>query len=363
MTLFLAGDVMPGRGLDQALPQSVDPGLFESHVRDARVYLRLAEGANGPIDVPLEPGAVWGAALADLERVGPAARVVNLETAVTDAGRPWRAKGIHYRMHPANLRLLTAAAIDVAVLANNHVLDWGREGLADTLRALAHTGVQGVGAGEDAKQAWAPVVVPTPAGRLLVVAACFLDAGVPPDWRAGPDRSGVALVTDTSNRGADALARHVLARRRPGDRVVLSLHWGPNWGYAVAPWKRAFAHRLIDAGAADLVHGHSSHHPLGIEVYRGRAILYGCGDLINDYEGIGGRGAYRGDLSLLYLPTFASDGALAALELVPMRLRRFQLERAPVEGARWLMRTLDRESRAFGARVEAAGDRLAVRWT
>ena len=362
MTLFLAGDVMPGRGIDQALPRSVDPCLFESHVRDARVYLRLAERANGPIDVPLEPAAVWGETLAELEGVRPAVRVVNLETAVTDAGRPWPSKGIHYRMHPANLRLLTAAGIDVAVLANNHVLDWGREGLTDTLRALAPTGVQGVGAGENADAAWAPAVVPTPAGRLLVVAAGFLDAGVPPDWRPGPDRSGVALVTDTSNPGADALARHVLARRRPGDRVVLSLHWGPNWGYAVEPWKRAFAHRLIDAGAADLVHGHSSHHPLGIEVHRERAILYGCGDLINDYEGIGGREAYRGELSLLYLPTLAPDGALMALELVPMRLRRFRLERAPCQDASWLRRTLDRESRAFGTRVEAAGDRLAVRW-
>ncbi len=362
MTLFLAGDVMPGRGIDQALPRSVDPCLFESHVRDARVYLRLAERANGPIDVPLEPAAVWGETLAELEGVRPAVRVVNLETAVTDAGRPWPSKGIHYRMHPANLRLLTAAGIDVAVLANNHVLDWGREGLTDTLRALAPTGVQGVGAGENADAAWAPAVVPTPAGRLLVFAAGFLDAGVPPAWRAGPDRSGVALVTDTSERGADALADRVLASRRPGDRVVLSLHWGPNWGYEVAPWKRAFARRLIDAGAADLVHGHSSHHPLGIEVHRGRAILYGCGDLINDYEGIGGRDAYRGELALLYLPTVASDGALAALDLVPLRLRRFRLERAPDEDARWLMRTLDRESRAFGARVEAVGDRLAVRW-
>jgi poly-gamma-glutamate synthesis protein (capsule biosynthesis protein) len=89
-----------------------------------------------------------------------------------------------------------------------------------------------------------------------------------------------------------------------------------------------------------VVHGHSSHHPKAIELYRGRAILYGCGDLINDYEGIGGYESYRPGLAALY---FVTPGA--GLEAVPFRLRRFRLERAPEADARWLARTLGMEIR------------------
>lgn len=67
---------------------------------------------------------------------------------------------------------------------------------------------------------------------------------------------------------------------------IPALGWG-NWGYGVTRRTREFAHELLDHAGVDLIHGHSSHHPLGIEVYRDKLILYGCGDFINDYEGIG----------------------------------------------------------------------------
>ena len=119
--------------------------------------------------------------------------------------------------------------------------------------------------------------------------------------------------------------------------------------------ERAFAHRLIDAGAADVLHGHSSHHPRGIEFYRGRLILYGCGDFINDYEGIGGHESYRPELCLMYFASLdAADGTVRQLALAPMRVRRFRLQRATEEETGWLQHTLDRESRAFGTRVEHA---------
>ncbi|MDF1522605.1 MAG: CapA family protein [Trueperaceae bacterium] len=356
MRLFLAGDVMLGRGIDQVLARSVDPVLYEAYVRDARAYVALAERANGPIGAPLAPAAPWGEALAVLADAAPDARVVNLESAATAHGAPWPGKGIHYRMHPANVDVLMVASIDVAGLANNHVLDWGRAGLLETLAALHGVGIATAGAGADGDAAWRPAAVATPSGRLLVVAAGFADAGIPAAWAAAAGRAGVALVNDPSPAGADALAAHVASLRAPGARVVVSLHWGPNWGYDVPAWQRAFAHRLVETGGADVVHGHSSHHPKGLEVHHGRLILYGSGDLINDYEGIGGHDRYRGDLSLLVLPSLASDGALAALELVPMRTRRFRLERAPHADARWLARRLDEASRAFGTHVRLTGD-------
>jgi poly-gamma-glutamate synthesis protein (capsule biosynthesis protein) len=123
--LFLSGDVMLGRGVDQILPHPVDPALAEPYVRDAREYVALAEAVNGPIPRPVDPSYPWGEALDVLERAAPDARIVNLETAVTAGGERAPGKPLHYRMHPANLPALTVARPDVCVLANNHVLDHG----------------------------------------------------------------------------------------------------------------------------------------------------------------------------------------------------------------------------------------------
>jgi poly-gamma-glutamate synthesis protein (capsule biosynthesis protein) len=337
--LCLAGDVMTGRGIDQALPHAAPPDLYEPYVRSARDYVALAEQANGPIPRPLGFDYVWGDALAELERRRPDARIVNLETAVTARGSPWRSKSIHYRMHPRNVPCLTAARLDCCVLANNHVLDWGYDGLHDTLETLHAAGIRTAGAGRDAHEAQAPAVVEVQGGkRVLVFAYAAASSGVPPDWAAG-NGPGVNFLPDLSMDTCRSIAGEVGKNRRQGDIVVISLHWGENWGYEVSAAEREFAHGLIDAGV-DVVHGHSSHHPKAIELYRGRAILYGCGDLINDYEGIGGYESYRPGLAALY---FVTPGA--GLEAVPFRLRRFRLERAPEADARWLARTLGMEIR------------------
>src|SRR5512133_1189507 len=133
VTLFLCGDVMTGRGIDQILPHSAPPQLFEPYVRDARKYVELAERQSGPIPRPVDFAYVWGDALAELQRRQPTVKLINLETSLTADGMHWPGKGIHYRMHPANVPLLTTAGIDVVALANNHVLDWGYAGLAQTL--------------------------------------------------------------------------------------------------------------------------------------------------------------------------------------------------------------------------------------
>ena len=124
VTLFLCGDVMTGRGVDQILPHPGDPRLFEHYVNSALDYLQLAEEVSGPIAKPVDFGYIWGDALAELERERPNARIINLETAVTSSDDAWPGKGINYRMHPANAPCLATAKIDCCVLANNHVLDW-----------------------------------------------------------------------------------------------------------------------------------------------------------------------------------------------------------------------------------------------
>ena len=161
---------------------------------------------------------------------------------------------------------------------------------------------------------------------------------------------------DLSDRTLAGLADRVQSARRAGDLLIGSIHWGGNWGYAIFAAERNFAHRLVDAGF-DVVHGHSSHHPKAIEVYRDRLVLYGCGDFLNDYEGISGYEEYRGELSLMYLPRLsATTGRLIDLRLVPFKIARFQLRRAPVADAMWLQQRLDAASQPFGVEVGLDSD-------
>ncbi|GGQ07667.1 CapA family protein [Streptomyces roseolilacinus] len=357
VTLFLCGDVMLGRGVDQILPHPGDPTLWEEYVGDARAYVALAEAAHGPVPRPAAPSWPWGVALPLLDEAAPGVRVVNLETSVTRRGTPEPGKAVHYRMTPENLPSLAAARPDVCVLANNHVLDFGRQGLLDTLDALAAAGLRTAGAGRDLAGARRPAAVPLPGpdgGRRVLVFACGMpSSGVPEEWAAAPGRPGVDLVPAATGAAAGAVVRRVRRARRPGDLVVVSVHWGSNWGYGVTEGQVRFAHALVDGGV-DVVHGHSSHHPRPLEVYRGKLVLYGCGDLVDDYEGITGYEEYRDDLRLLYLAALEPDtGRLAALRMAPVRARRLRLEQASDAERDWLRATLDRVSRGFGVRVVA----------
>lgn len=348
MKLFLSGDVMTGRGIDQILPQPNNPAIHEDFLKSAEDYVALAERTAGPIPRAVSPDYIWGEALAEIERCGPDLRIINLETAVTGGGQP-EPKGINYRMNPANLACLGASKIDCCVLANNHVLDWGEDGLADTLAALDAAGIATAGAGGDAEAAWRPAILPVGGGRLLVFAVGCASAGVPAHWAAGPGRPGVARIEDADDAGARRVARTVMRWRKPGDRVVVSIHWGGNWGYEVPEEHRRFARILVAEAGVDLVHGHSSHHPIALERVDGRPVLYGCGDFINDYEGISGYEAYRPELALAYFVDLG--GAGTAVTMVPFRMRRFRLERAGAADAQWLAQRLDGECRRFGARI------------
>lgn len=359
VTLLLSGDVMTGRGIDQVLPHSCAPHLYERVVTSALEYVALAEHVNGPIPRPVGYDYVWGAALDVLARVRPDARIVNLETSVTTSEDAFP-KRINYRMHPANIALLTAAGIDCCVLANNHVLDWGVGGLHETLDTIAAAGMQVVGAGRDLAAARAAGGLRVSDDvRVLVFGFGARDSGIPAVWAAGPARSGVHLLTDFSDDVVDDIARAVTAEKRPGDLAVASIHWGENWGYEIPPEHRRFAHALIDRAGIDAVHGHSSHHARAIEVYCDRPILYGCGDLITDYEGIRAYHEFRNDLVLMYLPAFdARTHRLVRFQLAPLRLRRFQLVRPAAADCAWLRNTLTRECRRFGHRITTSGELL-----
>ncbi len=358
VTLFLSGDVMIGRGIDQILPHPSAPQLFEPSVRSAIEYVELAEAVGGPIPRRAAFDYVWGDALAEFERRHVSAHIVNLETAVTTSDVAWPHKGIHYRMHPHNVPCLAAAHIDCCTLANNHVLDWGRAGLEETLSVLHRAHICTAGAGRDAKEAQTPASLLLADGRRIQIFAFGMpSSGVPPEWQATRTKPGVNRIEDLSERSVQAVAWQISTHARPGDIVIASIHWGGNWGFEISDDEREFAHRLIDRAGVHLIHGHSSHHVKPIEVHRGKLILYGCGDLLNDYEGIHGYESFRGDLSLMYFPTVdAESGALMGLSMVPMQMRHFRIHRAPADAVDWMARTLQRECSKLGTRIARQAD-------
>jgi poly-gamma-glutamate capsule biosynthesis protein CapA/YwtB (metallophosphatase superfamily) len=350
VTLFLCGDVMLGRGVDQILPHPGDPQLREPRADDARAYVRVAERVNGPIPRPAGFSWPWGDALPVLDEMAPDVRVINLETTVTRSASFAPGKAVHYRMSPDNLPCVAVIRPDACALANNHVLDFGPDGLAETLDALAGAGLRAVGAGRDAAQARQPAAVPLPAGRRTLIFSCgTASSGIPRGWAATASQPGVDLLPGLGDAAADELIARVGAATQPGDIAVVSIHWGSNWGYDVDRDQARFARRLIDGGV-DLIHGHSSHHPRPVQVYRGKLILYGCGDCIDDYEGISGYEEYRDDLRLLYFASLVPDtGKLAALRMVPMQARKMRLHHAGRADSQWLAMILDRISRPNGS--------------
>ena len=364
-TLFLAGDVMTGRGIDQILPHPGDDELHEDYVKSALEYVRIAERANGPIRKPVAFDYIWGDALAQLDRRKPDARIVNLETAVTYSVS-YEAKGINYKMSPANVRAITVAGIDCCILANNHVLDWGRPGLIESLSTLERAGVHCAGAGPTRAAAAAPVILDTHRGtRVLVFGFASPCSGTPRNWAATSGIPGVNLLPNLSLEQTKHISEAIHAVRKPRDVVIASIHWGGNWGYEIPEPQALFAHHLIDAGAVDFVHGHSSHHFKGIEVYHSKCILYGCGDFIDDYEGIGGRKEFRDDLVLMYFPSLSvDDGRLVGLELVPLQIRNMRLNGVSAADQDWLLDRLNRECASFGTRVGIGSDHaIKLQWT
>src|ERR1700730_14825200 len=205
--LFLCGDVMTGRGIDQVLPHPNDPRLHEPYINEARSYVELAESVNGAIPRPVEFDYIWGDALAELDRAGVDLRIINLETSITSSENYWRDKKIHYRMHPRNIACI-----------------------AETLNTLDAAGIAHTGAGHDAREAATPAVLDVPGkGRVLVFSYCSPTSGVPWEWAATAHRPGVNFLEDTSEKTARRIAHEMGGFNRRGDAIVASIHWGGNW--------------------------------------------------------------------------------------------------------------------------------------
>jgi len=365
VTIFLCGDVMTGRGIDQILPHPSPPRIYEPYITDARGYVQLSEKTFGPMSTPLSFTAVWGDAILELDRRSPDVRLINLETAVTKNEDYWKNKGINYRMNPANAPVLSAAKVTFVALANNHVLDWGYAGLAETVTTLTSRKINHAGAGKNRNDAEAPAISDVEGkARVIVFSFAVKTSGVPEAWAASDKQPGVNLLPDLTSDTIRRIRNQVLQVKKQGDIVIASIHWGPNWGYDILAEETRFSHKLIDEAGVDMIHGHSAHHVKAIDVYRDKLILYGCGDFLNDYEGIGGHEVFRGDLGLMYFARVDPlTGRLLSLDMTPTQVRHFRVNYASPGDAAWLAGVLNREGKRFGTSIEIVEEnRLHLQW-
>ena len=362
LTLFLCGDVMTGRGIDQILPYPSDPVLYESYLKNAKDYIKLAERANGPIKQPVDFAYIWGYALGAIKEAD--VRIINLETSITNSDN-FLNKGINYRMHPKNIPCLSVANIDCCVLANNHVLDWGQKGLLETLETLESAKIKYAGAGHHSLEANTPSIIPVKnKGRILVFSYGLPSSGIPTDWKATADSPGLNILTDLLPETIEHIGSEIENFKHPGDLVVTSIHWGANWGYEILEAHKTFAHNLIDHASVDIIHGHSSHHVQGIEIYKNKPIIYGCGDFLNDYEGISGHESYRDDLGLMYFVKWNPEkDHLVSLLMVPTQIKKLQINRPNKRDRNWLRTVMNREGKQFGTKVKWVNEHtLALAW-
>ena len=195
--------------------------------------------------------------------------VVNLENPVTTRGAK-TPKTFNFRMHPRFLQGLKAAGISTVSLANNHVFDYGSEGLEDTFRWLDSAGIRYLGAGRNSADAHTPFTFRK--GRQKVAVFGYYGGREAP--AAGRKSGGVAT------RDLPVIIRDIkLAREAGATYIVVILHWGTEKAEIPDASQRWFAHSLIDAGG-DAVIGHHPHVLQGVERYHSGVIVYSLGNFV-----------------------------------------------------------------------------------
>ena len=319
ITLALTGDVMLGRGVNETL-------------RSVR---------------PEEP---WGDTLPLL--LSADLRVVNLECAITGHKRPWSRtrKVFHFRADPPAVEVLLAARVDACSLANNHTLDFEEKGLLDTLGHLEEAGIRHAGAGRNLEGAARPALL-----RDGVALVAFTDNESP--FAARPDRPGTNyLPVSTEPTVLRRVEEAIGAAREAGARtVVFSNHWGPNMVLRPRAAFRRFARAVVDRGA-DVYYGHSAHVFQGVEIYRGKPILYDTGDFIDDYAV---DPDLRNDRSFLFRVSM-EGGELRRLELFPVVLPYARVELARDDECRAILDLMQNLSVEMGTAFERREDRLVL---
>ena len=322
MKIALTGDIMLGRLVDCYLVQ----------------------------DFGVAPPAIWGDVLPLLSSAD--LRLGNLECVISTKGQKWNPsiKPFHFRTHPRAIEFLQAAQFHCVSLANNHILDFGPEALLECLALLDRGHIAHVGAGRQLSEAQTPVFLKSPVGQVAVIALTDNE----PAWEATMSQSGTNFI-DYNSEGIippyDIRIKKVIGQaRRTASLVIVSAHVGPNWGPPSVELQK-MAHQLVDMGV-DIFWGHSNHTPQGLEIYKGKPILYSTGDFVDDYAV---DPLERNDLSFLFLVE-TSYRKIVRVRLYPVAIENFRVRRANGSETSFLQKTMEENCAAFTTNIEFQND-------
>jgi poly-gamma-glutamate capsule biosynthesis protein CapA/YwtB (metallophosphatase superfamily) len=188
------------------------------------------------------PAYPWGDTLSIFKKAD--LRICNLECVISDRGQPWSItpKVFHFRSDAKNIETLESAGIDAVSLANNHTLDFEYEGMFEMLRILSDAGIYHAGAGADFEEASRPSLFEVSGKKIAFIS--FTDNE--PEWEATPEKPGIFYVpTDLEDDRAKRLFEIIHQTRNEVDFLIVSAHWGPNWGNRPREDQLPFGHRLI----------------------------------------------------------------------------------------------------------------------
>ncbi|KIX99591.1 uncharacterized protein Z520_04224 [Fonsecaea multimorphosa CBS 102226] len=363
-SLLLLGDVMIGRLIDALLPTSIARQSPHSDPESAAWTVDKHILPRSPQLESYNYLSPWGNSV-ELIRKSDLV-LANLETAVTTSEKKWPSKVFNYRTHPGNVQCLTEVGLGggngrgYVSLANNHTLDWSVEGLQETVQTLIDNGVEFAGAGRTKEEAARPATLSLGGADGWHV-KCWSFADHPSEWGA----VDAFNLVDYTGKGRDTIREQLLAkdhREEPGKLglKVVSMHWGPNYRWHPAKEIVDLAHWMIDECGVDIIHGHSSHHVQGVEIYKEKLVVYGCGDFVDDYAV---DPKFRNDLSAAWKISVGertekkageSELEVKRLEVYPNRIERFQahLLKEGDPDHEWVEHTFRRLCHEFGTQVE-----------
>lgn len=228
------------------------------------------------------PGYPWGDTLDIFRKAN--INICNLECVISDKGQPWTItpKVFHFRSDSKNAAVLKKAHIQMVSLANNHILDYEEEALLDCLEILDRNNIEHAGAGINSVEASSSALLEISNKRGIFKVGMIAFTDNEPDWEAIGQPGVFYVPIDLKDAHAKVLIEEIKKTKKDTDLLIVSAHWGPNWGDHPQLDHIPFAKALIDAGA-DIIFGHSCHVFQGIEIYQGKPILYSTSNFIDDY--------------------------------------------------------------------------------
>ncbi len=305
----LGGDAMIGRGVDEII----------SH-----------RGYSYP----------WGNLSSTLKK--PDLTIINLENTFTTSTKAVP-KVFNFKANPDRIKTLQLAGVDAVNIANNHILDFGKSGLEETINTLNNANISHVGAGINLKDARRPITFTKNGIVIGIIGYTDNEQG----WAATKDKPGINYIRVGD---IEKVRKDIASLRSTADIVIVSIHWGPNMQEKPTQKFVDFAHQMIDSGV-DIIHGHSAHNFQGIEIYKNKLIMYDTGDLVDDYRV---DPVLRNDWSFFYLVLVNKKG-IQEIKLIPTIISDYQVNIAVGNTYKEIIDRIQMLSAPFGTTISNNG--------